>query len=157
MIDVCLLKRYTDFNPPKTQLSHLCTVIILFKTTKRRQILLDPSLASSPTSSQRTILSSKSSSSEGRTINYWTLPPVSTILDASAHRVHSETSGSVRMDSTNFARSIDPVCFTLGHAFFASPMSVFSASAGTTVVFRVRSRAAFRSSVLPYTWRSLER
>ena len=157
MTDACPLRRYTDFNRQKAQLSRLYIAAILSKMTKHRRILLDPSSGSSPTGSQKTILSSRSSCSEGQIINYWTFPPVLTTSDASAHRVHSEMFGSVRTDWMNSARSIDQVSFTLGHPFFASPMSVFSASAGTTAVFRARSRAAFRNSVRFHTWRSQER
>jgi hypothetical protein len=157
MIDVCLLRHYTAFNSRMVQLSHLYIAIILFKMIKRQRILLDASSASSLTVSQRTIPSSRSSCSEDRTINYWTLLPASTILNVSAHRVSSKMSGLVRTDWTNFARSIDLVSFMLGHPFFVSPMSIFSALGGTTVVSRARSRAALRHSVRSSTWRSLER
>jgi hypothetical protein len=157
MIDVYLLRHYTAFNLHMVQLSHLYIAIILFKMIKHRRILLDPSSASSPTVSQRIIPSSRSSCSEDRTINCWTLPPESTLLDGSAHPVHSGTFGSARTELTSFARSIDLISFTLGHPFFVFPMSVFSASGGTTVAFRVRSRAVFRSSLQSHTWRSLER
>jgi hypothetical protein len=157
MIDVCLLKHYTAFNSKMAHLSHLYIAIILSKMTKRRQILLDPCSASSPIVSQRTIPSSRSSCSEDRTINYWTLLLASTILNISAHRVSSEMFGLVRTDWTNFARSIDLISFMLGHPFFVSPMCDFSALGGITVVFRARSRAVFRTSVLSHTWRSLGR